>query len=183
MPLESTKHGAYMPTGSGGLRKGDTIYVRPTFDVGDLGDRDMAIHELEHARQDKAETTKVVKSGAELEPDAYVAGSRYLLEEIAAMPEKKRPDVIKKVAADWADFDMYAAVIAAKASPDTLMPVLKAINAARKKDSQFDDFVLKKPDNELRELIVDRLGSSARTRTTLSGFSGESEFDLRRGAK
>ena len=183
MPLGAREHGAYMPTSGGGLKKGDTIYVRPTFDVGDLGDRDMAIHELEHARQDKAEKTKVRKTGAEVEPDAYVAGSRYLLEELAAMPEKQRPDVIKKVAGDWADFDLYAAVIAAKASPDRLMPVLKAINAARKKDDQFDDAVFKKPDSELRELIVDRIGSSAREQTTMSGFSGESEFDVRRSAK
>jgi hypothetical protein len=179
MPRSQIEGAIYVPTGKGRLEKGDTIYVKPSFDVSDLRDRGTAVHELEHARQDSKESASVLKDVSKIEPEAYVAGARYILEEIAALPDKKRPDAQKKMAEQLASFDMYAAVIAAKA--DTrLMPVLTAINGLRKKDDQLADDDFKKSDDELKERIVDRLGEHARGQVRMSGFAGESVFDLKR---
>ena len=183
MELEAGKKASYMPTATGDLRKGDTIYVQPSFDVGDLSDRETAIHELEHAKQDKAESGLVVKSGGEVEPDAYVAGAKYAMTEIAALPKDKQDDQVKKLAKAWAEWDMYAAAIAAKTDATKLGPVLKAINAARPKKERLDDSDFAKPDSELKEWLVLRLGASAREKVGLSGFSGESWFDVRRTLK
>ena len=179
MPRSQIEGAVYVPTAKGRLEKGDTIYVKPSFDVADLRDRATAIHELEHARQDSKESAPVLKDVVKVEPEAYVAGSRYVLEEIAALPDKKRPDAQKKVAEQFTSFDMYAAVIAAKADAK-LMPVLKAINALRKTDDQLSDDDFKKSDDELKERIVDRLGEHARGQVRMSGFAGESVFDLKR---
>jgi hypothetical protein len=179
MQLLDTHQAVYAPTGGGGLRKGDTIYVKPSFDISDLLNRATAIHELEHARQDKAESGPVEKAGTELEPDAYVAGVRYTLLEIAGLPEKTRPAAVKKVALAWARFDMYAAVVAGNAAPALLLPVLKAINAARKKDAQLTAEDFTKSDSELEELIAHHIGPEAKKRVALTGLSGESVFDKR----
>ena len=182
--MHVAEEAVYAPTGSGGLRKGDTIYVKPSFDVSDLLDRATAIHELEHARQDKAESSPAVKSGSELEPDAYVAGARYALLEIAGLPEKARPAAVKKLSLAWSRVDMYAAVVAGNAAADRLLPVLKAINAARKKDVQLTEEDFKKTDSELRELIAHHLGEhEAKKRVELTGQSGESVFDRLRSPK
>jgi hypothetical protein len=177
MPLDD--QGKYMPTATGGLLKGDTVYLGLSFDIGDLNDRDTVIHELEHATQDKPEKGLVVKAGAELEPDAYVAGAGYVLDEIAALPEKKRADQTKKLVDKWGRVELFAAVIAARKASDRRLPVLKAINAALGKKA-LTDHELAMKDEELTEHLVLALGASARRQTGLSGFSGESVFDLKR---
>jgi hypothetical protein len=182
MPRTDIEAAIYVPTGTGGLLKGDTIYVKPSFDVSDLLDRATAIHELEHARQDKAEGKPLTKDASELEPDAYVAGGKYTLEEIAALPEKARPAAQKKVAEKWGLHNLFAAVIAARKDADRLMPVLKAINALVK-DQKLADDDFKKPDSELKERLVVNLGSHGRGRVRLSGLGGESILDLKRGSK
>ena len=177
MPLNA--QGKYMPTATGGLSKGDTLYLGPSFDIGDLNDRDTVIHELEHASQDKPEKGLVSKTGAELEPDAYVAGAGYSLDEIAALPEAKRAAQVKKLAAKWDRVELFAAVIAARKASDRRLPVLKAINAALDKTA-LTDLELAMKDQELKEHLLLELGASARGQSGLSGFSGESVFDVRR---
>jgi hypothetical protein len=180
MPLDD--QGKYMPTATGGLLKGDTLYLGPAFEIGDLNDRDTVIHELEHATQDKAEKGLVVKTGADVEPDAYVAGAGYALDEIAALPEKKRADQAKKLAGAWDRVELFAAAIAAKKAADRRLPVLKAVNAAIGKKA-LTDYELAMKDDELKEHLVLELGASARRQTGQSGFSGESVFDVRRSTK
>jgi hypothetical protein len=179
MELGSTKRAAYQPTGSGRLRKGDTIYVPPSFDIGELLDRETAIHELEHARQDKAESGLVTKQGPELEPDAYVAGARYALEEIAALPDGSQAAAAKKLAGAWAPWDMLAAVAAANADTKRLLPIVKAINAARKKEQQLSDLDFSRSESDLKAMIGEQTKDGSGT-TGLSGLSGESVFDVRR---
>jgi hypothetical protein len=177
MPLND--QGKYMPTATGRLLKGDTVYLGLSFDIGDLNDRDTVIHELEHATQDKGEKGLVVKSGAEVEPDAYVAGAGYVLDEIAALPEKKRADQAKKLVDKWGRLELFAAVIAARKASDRRLPALKVLNAAFGKQA-LTDYELAMKDDELKEHVVVELRSKAQRQSGMSGFSGESVFDLKR---
>jgi hypothetical protein len=180
MPLDD--QGKYMPSATGGLLKGDTLYLGLSFDITDLNDRGTVIHELEHASQDKPQKELVVKSGAELEPDAYVAGAGYLLDEIAALPEAKRADQAKKLVGRWSCLELFAAVIAARRASDRRSPALKVVNPAFGKKA-LTDYELAMKDAELKDHLVDELRSSAQRQSGLSGFSGESVFDVRRSAK
>src|SRR5271156_2103207 len=60
--------------------KGDTIYLPTTFDITDLADRSLLVHELTHAQDDRSAAGGIhLNPTDQLEVDAYRAQGRYLL--------------------------------------------------------------------------------------------------------
>jgi hypothetical protein len=65
--------------------KGDTIYLKTNINITDLRDRSAVIHELEHARQDKAASPTAAPTFPAknlLELEAYRAQGRYILSQM-----------------------------------------------------------------------------------------------------
>ena len=75
----------YVTAAQGSGMKGDTLYLKTDIDIANLIDRSVIIHELEHARQDKAASPTArpafpVKN--QLELAAYRAQGRYILDQM-----------------------------------------------------------------------------------------------------
>ncbi len=180
MPLGDPTIAQYIPTGSGGVWKGDTMYLRPSFDITSVFDRASVIHELTHASQDKARTKPEVVNVKDLEPDAYIAGARYVLEELSVLKDAPLASAVKKVAQTWALHDLFAAVIASRADSARLLPVLKSVNGTMKGSDKLDDRFFTSDESELRERLLLEIHVSSSKRVQLTGLTGESVFDVKR---
>ena len=101
------------------------MYFKSTFDITNLFDRAVVIHELTHAGQDKARAKPEDVNAADLEPDAYIAGARYVLEELSGLKDAALAAAAKKVADKWGRHDLFAAVIASRTDKARLLPVLR----------------------------------------------------------
>ena len=154
MPLSQTEAAHYTPTASGGVGKGDTMYFKSTFDITSLFDRAVVIHELTHAGQDKARAKPEDVSEADLEPDAYIAGARYVLEELSGLKDTALAAAAKKVADTWGRHDLFAAVIASRADKARLLPVLRRVNDARPEKKRLEDMFFDSKESELREHLL-----------------------------
>jgi len=180
MPLTQTEAAHYTPTASGGLGKGDTMYFKKTFDITNLFDRAVVIHELTHAGQDKARMKPEDVSATDLEPDAYIAGARYVLEELSALKGTARTAAAKKVADTWSRHDLFAAVIASRADKARLLPVLTAVNDARPEKKRLEDMFFDSKESELREHLLLEAHVKSSDRVRLTGLTGDSVFDVNR---
>jgi hypothetical protein len=142
MALDDPTVAQYIPTASGRVWKGDTMYLRPTFDITSVFDRSSVIHELTHAGQDKARTKPEVVSKTDLEPDAYIAGAGYVLQELSRLKDAALTTAAKQVAKTWSRHDLFAAVIASRRDSARLLPVLKSINGALPTKDKLEDMFL-----------------------------------------
>lgn len=120
--------------------KGDTIKVPSALDPEDLGHRGIVIHELTHAAQDaRAAGDKVQMSDREqAEIEAYRAGARYQLEELADALFS-RGEGVRQVATVMSDPLMIALALEAQADPERFKPVVREINAQLRSPSPADD--------------------------------------------
>jgi hypothetical protein len=180
MPLSQTEAAHYTPTASGGVGKGDTMYFKSTFDITSLFDRAVVIHELTHAGQDKARAKPEDVSKADLEPDAYIAGARYVLEDLSGLKDTALAAAAKKVADTWGRHDLFAAVIASRADKARLLPVLRRVNDARPEKKRLEDMFFDSKESELREHLLLEAHVNSSDRVMLTGLTGESVFDVKR---
>ena len=180
MPLGDPTVAQYIPTATGQVWKGDTMYLRPSFDITSVFDRASVIHELTHAGQDKARTKPEVVSKADLEPDAYIAGARYVLQELSMLKDAPLANAVKQVAKAWSRHDLFAAVIASRGDPSKLLPVLKSVNGARPAKDRLEDNFFDSKESELRERLLLEIHVGSSNRVELTGLTGESVFDVKR---
>lgn len=180
MPLGETTVAQYVPTGSGRVWKGDTMYLKPSFDIANVFDRSSVIHELTHAGQDKARTKPEEVSETDLEPEAYIAGARYVLEELAPLKGAELTKATEPLIKKWSRHDLFAAVIASQKDSARLLPVLKRVNAALPAEKRLDASFFEAKENELRERLLLEIHVDSSKRVQLTGFTGESVFDVKR---
>ncbi|MGZ4179332.1 MAG: hypothetical protein ACXVUL_01415 [Solirubrobacteraceae bacterium] len=180
MPLADPEVAHYVPTASGKVWKGDTMYLRPSFDITSVFDRSSVIHELTHAGQDKARTKPEEVSKADLEPDAYIADARYVLEELANLKDAALATAVKQVAKTWGRNDLFAAVIASRADKARLQPMLKSVNGARPAKAMLENMYFDADESELRQHLLLEIHVSSSDRVEMTGLTGESVFDVKR---
>jgi hypothetical protein len=180
MALDDPTVAQYIPTASGRVWKGDTMYLRPTFDITSVFDRSSVIHELTHAGQDKARTKPEVVSKTDLEPDAYIAGAGYVLQELSRLKDAALTTAAKQVAKTWSRHDLFAAVIASRRDSARLLPVLKSINGALPTKDKLEDMFLASDEKDLREHLLLDIHTNSSNRVELTGLTGESVFDAKR---
>jgi hypothetical protein len=180
MPLGATTAAEYIPTGSGGTWKGDTIYLKPEFDITSVYDRASVIHELTHAAQDKARKTPEAVSKSELEPEAYIAGGAYALDELSKFKAPARTAAIKQVAKKWGRHDLFGAVIASRADSARFLPLLKKINELVPSKNKLGDEDFKADESALRAKLLLEIHATSSHCVMLTGLTGESVFDVQR---
>src|SRR6478736_6116034 len=95
----------YSPEADGQL-KGDTLYLPATFDMENLADLGVLVHELQHASDDAAVDRPTPRSRLEVESAAYERQSRFLMLEL----EKLIADALE--ASDDDQFDDRARIVA-----------------------------------------------------------------------
>jgi Domain of unknown function (DUF4157) len=83
IPGAGTFAAFYVAEATGPGLKGDTLYMKTTFDIGKLEDRATAIHELTHAKQDEAKTKPTNVSKVVAEGEAYREEAKYVLAAVA----------------------------------------------------------------------------------------------------
>jgi hypothetical protein len=112
--------------------KGDTVYVPTSLDVYDVSDRSNVVHELTHARDDRAAAGATVTLTAtdRLEARAYRAQGRYLLTELAATPSAERPAVIATLAGRVGVLALWGLLIECLSDRTRFEPLVVAIAAA-----------------------------------------------------
>ena len=180
------------------LLKGDTIYVSGSFDVDSVADRGTAIHELQHAADDKAAAgSPTQRRDIEVEVAGYTAGARYTLQEIARLAAGTgHTKAVHALADTWDARHFVAAVHAARTDASgkevkdgPLVAVLREVyGALTDKDRKaIEGFAGTLDDNlkaDLAELvrtlqgeIMRGTGISAQDMVTLEGLRGESMLD------
>jgi hypothetical protein len=82
----------------GGDGKGDTIYVPTTFDIRSLAYQGLLVHEMTHARDDKAASGFGTADRWKTELAGYRAQGRYWLSELAKLKPAARTAAIDKLA-------------------------------------------------------------------------------------
>jgi hypothetical protein len=112
--------------------KGDTIYLPTTFSITDLVDRSALVHELTHARDDRAAGGGHVQHNPtqEIEANAYRAQGRYLLEELEATPATSRPTVMADVVGRAGALAIRGMLIESLANRPRFEPLVVAVAAA-----------------------------------------------------
>jgi hypothetical protein len=119
-------------------------------------------------------------SKTDLEPDAYIAGARYVLEELSRLKDAPQATAVKQVAETWSRHDLFAAVIASRKDSARLLPVLKSINGALPAKDRLEDRFFDSEGSELRERLLLEIHVNSSDRVVMTGLTGESVFDVKR---
>jgi hypothetical protein len=127
--LKGGEWAAYQAAGSGA--KGDTVYLPTDFDPANLGHRGAVVHELAHAKDDKAAGTAVVAAARDQnELRAYRVQARFLLDTIAPLSGDERTNAVDEAATQWQPLTAYAMALEARSDVATFGPILGAVNQA-----------------------------------------------------
>ena len=78
--------------------KGDTVYLVSTFDVSDLFQQSIVVHELRHAERDRDTSPPAPMSRVDVEAEAFLAHTLYQLNEIARLTGTDRDRAIDSIA-------------------------------------------------------------------------------------
>jgi hypothetical protein len=175
---------AYVTAAQASGLKGDTVYMRTDFDLGDVYARSVVVHELRHAQDDKAAGAVVTFTPKNrLEADAYRAQGRFLLEQIASQEAAKQAQVVAAVTRQLNTMVLLGMVIEAQSNLARFEPVVAAIAAAGNPPvgAAAVHQLLAKPAADLEARLlreIDRLYRLAPGETgVVEGLSGESRLD------
>jgi hypothetical protein len=128
------EHAAAVYYTGGRSRKGDTIYLRSTFDVDDLDQQGTVVHELSHAADDKAASGVTSAPADRMELKAFRAQARFYLSAIQALAGDKRSKAIERVAEHTGKVRILTMMMEANVAPasdtDELIEIIAAINVA-----------------------------------------------------
>jgi hypothetical protein len=122
----------YQTAGSG--RKGDTLYVRATFDVDDLDQQGTVVHELSHAADDKAVSRPTLGAAEQMELKAFRAQARFYLKRLQELFGDARDKAIEHLAEHAGPVRIYTMLMEANSLPteeyDDAAQAIYAINVA-----------------------------------------------------
>ena len=113
----------YSPEADGQL-KGDTLYLPATFDMENLADLGVLVHELQHASDDAAVDRPTSRSRLEVESAAYERQSRFLMLELEKLTGDARAKAAAEVGSRIGQTHVYFMIAVALEATD---------------DDQFDD--------------------------------------------
>ena len=111
------------------LRKADTLYLPTNLDLFQITDKALIIHELTHAEDDFSSQTDRRVNSIDLEMNAYRAQSKYIMDQIRALPSGSAPGLVSS-GSDLANSDpthYWGYISAAKANVSTYTTVLNEI--------------------------------------------------------
>ena len=111
------------------LRKADTLYLPTNLDLFQITDKALIIHELTHAEDDFSSQTDRSVNSIDLEMNAYRAQSKYIMDQIRALPSGSAPGLVSS-GSDLANSDpthYWGYISAAKANVSTYTTVLNEI--------------------------------------------------------
>jgi hypothetical protein len=175
----------YRSMGDG--QKGDTIYLPAEFDPANLGHRGAAVHELQHASDDKAAAgpTPVFTARDRHELRAYRRQARFLLDTIEPLSGEDRRNAISDAATQWQQITAYAMALEARADLPAQGPILRSINAAASGgaiSARDVTAALSEPEPKVEAFVLKliQVGYKMTPATMLSlddGLSGESLLD------
>ena len=168
----------------GGGMKGDTLYIRVVFDITDTAQRSIVIHELQHARDDRAAGSGSVRPApgptqVEMEATAFRVQGRYVLEQMLAQAPADRTATAQRLVAQIQDLEELGQLIEAVSDRARFAPVMAAITTAAIPQMAQDITILMKSDSttleeSLRSRIAFTYGLNPDQLPTLDGFVGES---------
>ena len=120
----------YQSGGSG--RKGDTVYLPSSFDVGDLAQQGTVVHELTHASDDKAASAVRTGEADRMELHACRAQAAFYLRSLGELSGAARDQAIDAVAATAGEVRVYTMILEANVAPvedyDDLISIISEIN-------------------------------------------------------
>jgi hypothetical protein len=173
----------YRSVPDGGV-KGDTLYIRVVFDITDTAQRSIVIHELQHARDDRAAGSGSVRPApgptqVEMEATAFRVQGRYILEQMLAQAPADRAATAKRLVAQIDDLEGLGLLVEAVSDRARFAPVMAAITTAAIPQMAQDITTLMKSDSTtLEKILRSRIAFTYRLPPdqlpTLDGFVGES---------
>ena len=151
--------------------KGDTIYLKTSFDIDNLRHRSFIIHELEHAQQDKSDSEGKGMSRPQAELDAFRSQARYILEQLSNQGEKdfKRGVNQLKITKNW--IRLFG--IEAQNDPEQYRNILEKI--LKSKDFNYAMTTpVKDLNDRLLEEISEKYQMNSDATVIFDGLTGES---------
>jgi hypothetical protein len=182
-PGRLAEYGA-VATHEGG--KGDTMIVPASFDIDNLAYRGAIVHELRHAAQDASAegATFHVAEFDKGEAEAYHAGARFELAQVADMSVFARVQAVRQLGAVMNGPKLLAMIVESQADPDRFAPIVEAVNAAWREAIPHDQLraALRQPASKLEPILMSEIrgkyGISPETNTfVLDDLAGENVFD------
>lgn len=171
----------------------DTIYVRPSLSVGDLGARSVVIHELQHAEQDRDPAHSVDPgqhpSKARAEWEAFRTQARYIINQLRSLTGAARDGATAQVAASLDRHVGWMLVLEAQRDREQLEPLIAPIFAAaapplHRDGEQLDQLLSLEPgaleSRAARDMVSDYEagGMAPESDAPFDGYTGHSAEDV-----
>jgi hypothetical protein len=176
----------YQTVGSG--RKGDTIYLPSTFDVGNLSHQGSVVHELTHAVDDKGAGAVRTVAADRIELHAFREQARFYLRSLGELNGGARDRAIDEVATMASPARVYAMILEANVAPiedyDEFLSIIGQVNLKSRALGAGDWARAVNASNaELEPVALAAVRRVERLRSgqlgLVDGLSGESVLDLR----
>jgi hypothetical protein len=125
--------------------KGDTVYLVSAFDVSDLFQQSIVVHELRHAERDRDTSPPASIPRVDVEAEAFLAHTLYQLKEIAKLSGADRDHAIDSMAQQSSEAELMSLFANADIAPDArtradYTKIAQEINARATKPLTATDF-------------------------------------------